>query len=378
MILPALLLLLPASSAADTSFAPVARVVERGIREGVYPGAVLVVGRRDTILYSQGFGHVTWSDRTPRPSVRETRWDLASLTKVVATTSAVLVLVDQGRVSLDAPVARYLSRFKGGHRDRVTVRMLLDHTSGLPAYLPFYKLATTRTAAIERLYREPLRHLPGTVMEYSDLNGILLGLLVEKVAGSPLDRFTSSVVFGPLGMQATAFAPDLPRGVSVAPSRANACCAPARRVNDDNAVLFGGVAGHAGLFSTGADLARFAQIWLAKGALPDAVKPWVSPASLEQFLLRLPGEQRALGWEVPESIQDTGRPSVYGNSICSCAFGHTGWTGTMLWVDPTADLFVVFLTNRSLDPRVRNSIRVLRELRNELSEEVLTIARRRG
>jgi CubicO group peptidase (beta-lactamase class C family) len=177
-------------------------------------------------------------------------------------------------------------------------------------------------------------------------------------------------VFTPLGMTATAFAPDLPRGVPLAPSRLNACCTAARRVNDDNAVLFGGVAGHAGLFSTGADLARFAQTWLAKGA------QWVTPATLDQFLLRLPGEQRALGWDVPGPAPDSSQPSVYGNSICSCAFGHIGWTGTMLWVDPTADLFVVFLTNRSLEPRVRNSIRVLRELRNELSEEVLTIARR--
>lgn len=373
MTLPFLLLAL-----ADSSYAPVARVVERGIREGVYPGAVVVVGRRDTILYAEGFGHVTWSDRASRPTVADTRWDLASLTKVVATASAVLVLVDQGRISLDAPVVRYLPRFTGGHRSRVTVRMLLDHTSGLPAYLPFYKLASSRAGAIERLYREPLRHRPGVIMEYSDLNGILLGLLVEKVAGSPLDRFTTSAVFTPLGMLATAFAPDLPRGAPVAPSRAARCCTLAQQVNDDNAVLFGGIAGHAGLFSTGSDLARFAQTWLAKGGRAAPDKPWVSPASLEQFLRRLPGEKRALGWEVPDSIEDTMRPSVYGNSICSCAFGHTGWTGTMLWVDPTADLFVVFLTNRSLEPRVRNSIRVLRELRHELSEEVLTIAKRRG
>jgi CubicO group peptidase (beta-lactamase class C family) len=179
MMLPLLLLLGPVTAPADTSFAPAARVVERGIRAGVYPGAVLVVGRRDTILFAQGFGHLTWSKRASRPSVGETRWDLASLTKVVATASAVLVLVDQGRVSLDDPVVRYLPRFHGNGRDRVTVRMLLDHTSGLPAYLPFYKLAATRSAAIERLYREPLRHLPGAVTEYSDLNGILLGLLVE-------------------------------------------------------------------------------------------------------------------------------------------------------------------------------------------------------
>jgi CubicO group peptidase (beta-lactamase class C family) len=376
-MLAALSLLLAGQAALpDTAFAAVARVVEQGIRDGVYPGAVVVVGRADTVLYAAGFGRVTWSPTAPRPTAGDTRWDLASLTKVVATTSAVLVLVDQGRVELEAPVARYLPRFTGGGRERVTVRMLLDHTSGLPAYVPFYKLAATRRGALALLYRQPLRHPPGTVTEYSDLNGMLLGLLVEAVSGSRLDRFATRAVFAPLGMTATAFAPDLPRGVPVAPSRRVGCCAAAGRVNDDNAAFLGGVSGHAGLFSTGLALARFAQTWLRNGAPPATDKPWVSAASLQRFLARTPGERRALGWETPESPDPARGPPVYGSSICSCAFGHTGWTGTMLWVDPTADLFVVFLTNRSLEPRVRNSITALRELRNRLSDEVLAITRR--
>jgi CubicO group peptidase (beta-lactamase class C family) len=375
MMLPLLML---AMVAQDTSFAPVARMVQQGITEGIYPGAVVVVGRRDTILYSSGFGHLTWSAGAKTPSVSDTRWDLASLTKVVATTSAVLVLVDQGRVSLDAPVSRYLPRFTGQGRERVTVRMLLDHTSGLPAYLPFYRLVTSRANAVALLYRQSLRHAPGTVTEYSDLNGMLLGLLVEAVSGSPLDRYASREVFSPLGMSATAFAPDLPRGVLVAPSRRVGCCAVPGRVNDDNAFLLGGVSGHAGLFSTGLDLARFAQAWLANGALPRSEKLWVQPSTMQMFLERLPGEKRALGWEVPESPEAMDRPSVYGTTICSCAFGHTGWTGTMLWIDPTADLFVIFLTNRSLEPRVRNSIGALRELRGRLSDEVMAITKRSG
>jgi len=372
-----MLSLLVLAALQDTSFAPVARMVEQGIQDGIYPGAVVVIGRRDTILYSSGFGHVTWSDRAQTPTARDTRWDLASLTKVVATTSAVLVMVDQGRVSLDAPVARYLPRFSGQGRERVTVRMLLDHTSGLPAYLPFYRLATTRRNAVDLLYRQSLRHPPGTVTEYSDLNGMLLGLLVEAVSGSSLDHFASQEVFSPLGMNATAFAPDLPDGALIAPSRRVGCCAVPGRVNDDNAFLLGGVSGHAGLFSTGLDLARFAQIWLRNGALRSG-KFWVQPTTMQQFLDRLPGEKRALGWEVPESAEEPGRPSVYGTTICACAFGHTGWTGTMLWIDPTANLFVIFLTNRSLEPKVRNSIAALRELRGRLSDEVMMITKRSG
>lgn len=360
---------------ADSSFDSVAQVVERGIREGVYPGAVVVVGRRDTVLYARGFGHATWATTAFRPSPADTRWDLASLTKVVATMSAVLVLVDHGRVGLDVPVARYLPRFVGRGRERITVRMLLDHTSGLPAYLPLYRLAKTRKAAVDLLYQATPIRTPGRVTEYSDLNAMLLGLLVERVAGAPLDQFAAQAVFTPLGMTATAFAPELPRSAPVAPSRRIGCCAVTRRVNDDNAFLLGGVAGHAGLFSTGLDLARFAQAWLRKGQPQAGGSPWVSSASLQRFLERAPGSERALGWDTPLSAVDSSFPSVFGAAICACAFGHTGWTGTMLWADPDRDLFLVFLTNRSLEPRVPNSLAAIRELRSELSDRVLDLAR---
>ncbi len=197
-----LLLALLQLSRSDSAFAAVTEVVERGIRAGVYPGAVVVVGRRDTVLFARGFGHATWSASAFRPSPSETRWDLASLTKVVATASAVLVLVDQGHVSLDAPVARYLRRFAGRGRERITVRMLLDHTSGLPAYVALHRMAKTRQAAEDLLYRTAPIRVPGRVTAYSDVNAMLLGLLVEAVAGAPLDRFTSKEVFAPLGMMA--------------------------------------------------------------------------------------------------------------------------------------------------------------------------------
>ncbi|MGQ0703145.1 MAG: serine hydrolase domain-containing protein [Gemmatimonadales bacterium] len=336
-----LAILAPASG--DTAFAPVARVVQRGIQRGAVPSAY------------------------------RTRWDLASLTKVVATTSALLVLADRGRIALDAPVFHYLPRFAGDGRERVMVRMLLDHTSGLPPYLPLYR-AAGREAALDQLFRTQLRHVPGTVTEYSDLNAILLGLLVETATGQPLDQFTAREVFSPLGMAATAFAPELPRGASVAPSRRIGCCAVPGRVNDDNAFFLGGVAGHAGLYSTGLDLARFAQTWLREGTPPGGANPWVSAGTLQQFLNRANDAGRALGWDTPVPREDSSRPGAFGNLICACAFGHTGWTGTMLWIDPSRDLFLVFLTNRSLQPRLRNSIGVLQELRHELSDRVLEIA----
>jgi len=367
------LLIAPNGPPHVSRFGSVAALVEQGIRRGIYPGAVVVIGRRDSVLYSHGFGRVTWARRGAVPSPAVTRWDLASLTKVVATTSALLVLVDQGKVDLDAPVARYLPRFVGSGRDLITVRMLLNHTSGLVAYVPFYRLAATREGAIDLLYQSSPIRPPGTFAEYSDLNAILLGLLVESVSGEPLDAFTYREVFAPLGLTATVFAPALVAPMAVAPSRTVDGHPVAGRVNDDNAYRLGGIAGHAGLFSTGADLARFAQVWLRGGAGSNG--PWVKSATLQEFLQRSPGSgTRALGWDTPDF--GGAHPSVYGELADGETYGHTGWTGTMLWIDPDHDLFLVFLTNRSLEPRTRRSMTALRSLRTGLSDLVIRAARR--
>jgi CubicO group peptidase (beta-lactamase class C family) len=376
------LLLLAAASAAPTArsetdpYAAVAALVQRGIRQGVYPGAVVVIGRRDKVLYSRGFGHLTWARNTPKPSPTTTLWDLASLTKVMATASSVMVLVDRGEVVLDAPVARYLPRFVGDGRERVTVRMLLDHTSGLPAYLAFHRLAATRDSAIELLYRQPLVGEPGNAELYSDLNAIMLGLLVEAVSSESLDSFAAREVMQPLGLTRTVFAPAITPRASVAPSRKVGGRPAAGRVNDDNAFLFGGVAGQAGLFSTGSDVARFAQHWLRQGTV--ASGHWVAPATMQEFLRRSapPGSPggRALGWDTPTAGGDT--PSIYGTRAGPLTYGHTGWTGTMVWIDPGRDLFMVFLTNRSLDPKVRRSLTAMRDIRSALSNLVLASAGR--
>lgn len=371
-MLPSILLsvaLLQGNNAGLASSAgSIAPLVESGIRKGVYPGAVVVVGRRDTVLYAKGFGHLNWSPRSPAPSVRDTRWDLASLTKVVATASSAMVLVDEGRLVLDAPVSRYLPRWTGGGRELITVRMLLDHTSGLRAYVPFYRVARTRDSAVERLYAEAPVRIPGLSPVYSDLNAILLGLVVEAVSGESLDEFAGKFVFAPLHLTSTAFMPALRAGLSIAPSWSTAGKPLPGRVNDDNANVFGGVSGHAGLFSTGADMARFAQVWLREGRAPEG--PWVSSGSLREFLRRsAQSGSRALGWDTPE--QGRASPSIYGALAGPGTFGHSGWTGTMMWVDPARDLFLVFLTNRSLDPRNRRSMTALRSLRTSLSDLVI-------
>jgi CubicO group peptidase (beta-lactamase class C family) len=351
-------------------FAAVDAAVREGIDRGLYPGAVVLIGRRDSVLYAKGYGHITWSRKSAVPDPDSTLWDLASISKVVGTTSAVMRLVDAGTVDLDAPVSRYLPRFSGGEKDRVTVRMLLDHTSGLPPYIRFYRLARTRAQAIDRLYAEPLRRPPGEMAEYSDLNAMLLGLLVEQVSGQSLDRFTAREVFEPLGMRRTMYRPPATLHRWTVPTSTWRGRPVRGEVNDQNAARMGGVAGHAGLFSTARDLARYAQTWLRMGVGPEG--SWVSPATLRLFLT--PGARsgtRLLGWDSPDPAATPEAPSVFGNLISPSAYGHTGWTGTELWVDPARDLFVVFLTNRSFDPRARRSIEQLKFVRAQLSDAAL-------
>lgn len=347
-------------------------IVESGIRRGIYPGAVLVLGNRDGITHARGFGHLEWG-AGPVPSPDSTFWDLASLTKVVGTTGAIMRLVETGRIQLDAPVVRYLPRFTGPGKEQVTVRMLLNHTSGLRSYLPFFQLARTRDSAISLLYHEPLRRKPGAVAEYSDLNFLLLGLMIEQVSGQSLDSYVVRAVLDSAGLSHTLYRPADSLRKRTAPTGryrgTPVCCV----VNDQNAVRMGGVAGHAGLFSTGTDLARFARMWLNHGLI-DGRR--VFPiAVIDTFLSPGQGKgDRLLGWERPDPANRD--DSAYGHLLSSSAYGHTGWTGTLMWVDPEKNLFLVLLTNRSYDPKVPRSIRALRNVRNALAEEVVRATHR--
>jgi CubicO group peptidase (beta-lactamase class C family) len=347
------------------------RAALAGIREGLYPGAVIVIGRRDSILYSRGYGHFTWNPASRVPDPDSTLWDIASITKVVATAASAMRLVDQGKLDLDAPVRRYLPRFSGGLKNQVTVRMLLDHTSGLKSYVPIYRKAgRSRTRMVNLLYAQPLLRSPGDSAEYSDLNAMLLGLLIESVAGTSLDRFAEAEVFAPLGMMETRFRPPARLKRRIAPAGIWRGQPVPGDVNDQNAAAFGGVAGHAGVFSTARDLARFAQVWLRDGMAPAG--QWVSPATMRQFLTRGPRSgTRLLGWDSPELNGE--EPSIYGTLITQSAYGHTGFTGTELWIDPAHDLFLVFLTNRAFDPRARDSVKGLKLVRTELSDAAIRL-----
>jgi CubicO group peptidase (beta-lactamase class C family) len=364
---------LAAAPAHGQSFASIDAAVRDGIQKGIYPGAVVIIGRRDSLLYARGYGHFTWSPSSPVPRPDSTLWDIASITKVVSTAGAALRLVDQGKLDLEAPVRRYLPRFSGGPKNQVTVRMLLDHTSGLKSYVPFYlKARGSRARAIDLLYAQPLVRVPGDSAEYSDLNALFLGLVLEKVSGLPLDKLARREVFGPLGMTQTRYRPPASLKRRIVPSGMWRGHPVPGDVNDQNAVAMGGVAGHAGVFSTGMDLARYAAVWLRSGVGPAGL--WVRPETMGRFLVKGPRTgSRLLGWDTREVDPAAEEPSVFGSLISDAGYGHTGFTGTELWIDPARDLFLVFLTNRAFDPRVRESAKELKFIRANLSDAVVRL-----
>lgn len=337
------------------------RIVERGITAGGFPGAAVIVGRDGKAVLQRGFGHLGWSDASPAVSPSTTIYDIASLTKVVGTTTAIMVLYDQGRVSLDAPVVQYLPEFSGGEKDIVTIRQLLTHRSGLPAGRDIWRLTHDPIEARRIILSTPLAYHPGQYYEYSDLGADVLGMVVEAVSGQRLDEFLADYVFHPLGMYNTFFRPADSVKYRVAPTE----IAPPRgyplqgEVHDENAFAMGGVAGHAGLFSTAEDLSVFAQMMLNGGEY-NGVRI-VAESTVTMFTTREAGH-RALGWDTPTGSYGSG------NYLSDRAFGHTGYTGTSLWIDPERKMFVVLLTNRIHAARAHNALRVIADVRSDLSD----------
>jgi serine-type D-Ala-D-Ala carboxypeptidase len=336
------------------------RVVQRGIDAGGYPGASVVVGRKGFSVLSRGFGSLDWTGRT-RVSVQESIYDLASLTKVIATTTAMMVLFDQGRLNLDAPVSRYLPDFSGGLKDQVTVRHLLTHRGGLPAGRELWRIARTPAQARAAVIATPVGCTPGVCYEYSDLGADLLGFIAEAISGQPLDQFLEREVFSKLGMSDTHFrlsASDAARSAptEIAPPRGY----PLRgEVHDENAWALGGVAGHAGLFSTASDLSVFAQMLLEGGKY--AGVRVISDSTVALFTRRAAG-RRALGWDTCDGGAGCGQ------HLSERAFGHTGFTGTSIWIDPDRQVFVILLTNRVHAARATRPSKVIADVRNDLAD----------
>ena len=346
-----------------TRLAKINRVLERGVLAGGFPGASIVVGRKGFAVWERGIGRIAWT-RDAAPVVpNRTIYDLASLTKVVATTTAIMILYDEGKLRLDDPVWRYIPSFAGGTKNNITIRQLLTHRSGLPAGRDIWRIADSPWEAREAVIASALMEgcPPGACYEYSDLGPDILGFVVEAVTGERLDQFLERRVFDPLGMTDTYFKPPESLLNRIAPTAVTSARGyPLRgEVHDDNAAALGGVAGHAGLFSTASDLSIFAQM-LLNGGTYGGVRI-ASDTAVELFTTRTVGT-RALGWDTCEGDYGCGR------YLSENAFGHTGFTGTSIWIDPDRDMFVILLTNRVYDARARRPAKVISDVRADVAD----------
>lgn len=337
------------------------KLVKVAIEEAVAPGVAIAVGRNGRIAYMKGYGHINW-DIPASPAVdTNTLFDLASLTKVVATTTLAMIMEEAGQLDLDRAVSSYLPEFSSPEKLGITVRQLLTHNGGLEAGGNTFN-ARGREAYLRLINARPLEYQPGTRMIYSDWDMILLQLVMERISGKTLDVLAAEKIFRPLRMTDTQFNPPFTLRPRMAPTQVD----DARggllwgTVHDENAYMMGGIAGHAGLYSTARDLALFSLMMLNGGegngvrvAKPSTIARWTARQGRES--------SRALGWDSPDG------GSSAGQFFSPWSYGHTGFTGTSIWIDPQKDLFVVVLTNR-VNPTRSNTRHV--QLRRDVVDAV--------
>jgi CubicO group peptidase (beta-lactamase class C family) len=340
---------------------PATGLLDSAVAAGAAPGAVLAITYRGD-RFVHGTGQLGADE--PETVGGATIYDLASLTKVVGLTTALMFAVGERAIDLDAPLQRYVPAFAGPDKDRVTVRMLLTHSSGLPAWRPLFREVPTRTDALALADTTPLESAPGAQETYSDLGAIVLTQLVESVYHERLDALLERRLFQPLGMRSTGYLPPPTWRDRIAPTELDPWRGRVLRgeVHDENAAIMDGVSGHAGLFASAEDLLVFAE-WLitrwnqgttahgnertaassSADTFPRSVVPSFSRAVIREFTRRqtlVPGSTRALGWDTPAPGSSSGR------LLPPSSFGHTGFTGTSIWIDPEHRLAIVLLSNR--------------------------------
>jgi CubicO group peptidase (beta-lactamase class C family) len=344
--------------ASGFDFRPLDGLVSRAVRDSVFPGASIAVLYRGRMVFHKAFGRMTY-DPSGTPVDTLTVYDLASLTKTVATTSIAMQLRERDSLDLDAPVSRYLPRFSQNGKNTVTVRNLLLHNSGLRAHELFYRNCSSPEEVLDAICADSLLARPGTTTIYSDLGFIVLGKIIEKVTGTPLGENFRRRFSEPLGMRSTVFNPSALIRSRTAPVETDTAWhfkQPRPLVHDQNAALLGGVAGHAGLFSTTGDLAKFVRMMTGKGRVKG--RTFFKPSTVLSFTSRSGQDTRALGWD----LRALSGPSSAGDYFSSSSWGHLGFTGTSIWVDPQKDLAVIVLSNRVYPTSDNIRIRTFRPL----------------
>jgi CubicO group peptidase (beta-lactamase class C family) len=364
-------MLTDAFNAQDDQFQRAFDVLRSGIDQRAFPGAAAGVVHRGKLVALKGLGRFTYAPESPAVNAGAI-YDLASVSKVFATTAACMILYERGLFKLDRPVIELLPDFAGSgseqndaHRQQVTLRMLLAHSSGLPDYLRFFETAHNKDELLRQALQVPLSAAPGARAEYSDIGFILLGEVLERLTHEHLDQFCYREIFARLNLAQTAFSPPLGWKHLIPPTeddRSFRHRVVQGEVNDDNASVMGGVAGHAGCFSTAHDVSVFAHCLLQGGP------PLVRSDTLAIFTRREdfpPGTSRALGWDTPSP------PSQSGKYFSSRSYGHLGYTGSSLWIDPDRQLSVTLLTNRTWPDRGSQSIKQIRPAFHDAVVEAL-------
>jgi beta-N-acetylhexosaminidase len=355
---------------------PAFDVVEKAIADRAFPGATLAVGFRGK-LSVHAFGQQKYDTKSPAVNA-DTMYDIASLTKVVVTTTLVEKLVEgdfPSPLNLDAPIERYLPEWPKGPqpewRHKVTVRNLMTHTSGLPPFKEYWRTSTSKQETLQRIFAEPLEYEPGTKVVYSDLGIILMAEIIQRLTGKPLDALAKENIFGPLGMKHSMYNPPKSIWPEIAPTEFDSQLRHRMlqgEVHDENAFAIGGVSGHAGVFSTVGDLAVFCQMLLNGGVY--AHQRILKRATIAEFTTPQPLAQntRTLGWVVPTEGGSSG------HYFSAHSYGHTGFTGTTIWIDPDRQLFVVLLTNRVHPTRENHKIAEVRPAVHDAVMKALGLA----
>ena len=343
---------------AGASLDSIDKIMGMAISRRWFPAAAVAAGHGETVEVLHGYGTFTYASR--RTVTANTPFGLASLTKVIATTTAAMLLYEKELLDLDTRVGAYLDAYNAPDKRDITVRHLLTHTSGLEAFITFYEEGKrTRAEVLDSIFTGPLRSLPGEEYTYSDFGMITLALVIEEITGMSFDTFTREYIFEPLGMYATGFRGTGNGDPDVVPTEWDTSFRYRLiqgEVHDENAWILGGVSGHAGLFSTAYDLSRFARMMAQNGVLEG--HQFLEATTIATFtsVQDTSLSSRALGWDT----KSRDKPSSAGQLFGPRSYGHTGFTGTSIWIDPDSDIWVIILTNRVYPTRQNHEYAIIR------------------
>lgn len=367
-----LLIIIPVLNSTANDYSELDALISNSIASGYFPGAQILIGNEYEILYEKSYGNFTYDESSPVVT-NESIFDIASLTKVIAATTAVMILYDQKKIDLNDNVSKYIPEFANNGKESINILNLLLHNSGMKAFIPFYKYYNSKEEVLSAIYNISPDYEPNSKFVYSDLNAILLGIIVERVSGLTFDKYCNDNIFYPLRMESTFFLPDEKMKEKILPTENDSYWRNRLlkgEVHDESGAMLDGVSGNAGLFSNASDIYRLMRVLLNDGKYYDPYSRGLkevilfSPENASLFTTRFNevfySNSRALGWDTKPDVGTSKYRMPCGEMISDNCFGHTGYTGTSAWCDKDRKLIIVFLTNRVYPSRDNDGIRLIR------------------